>query len=452
MIQQRAVFHQKNHPQVNQDMRDLAKHALRSLEKRGVTGEIILRNTTGFSVTARLGDVETLEHHDEKSFGVTVFHEQCIGSASSSDWSLNAIDASIEKAVTIARFSNPDPCAGLADPSRFAKYLPDCDLSHPWSIAPAEAIQLAIECEKKACAKDKRIINSDGASVSTLNSQVLYANTAGFLGDYASTEHGVSCSLIAKEKEEMQRDNAYTVARSATQLWSIDTVASLAAEKTIQRLGARRIKTQHCPIIFKACIAKSLLSGLVHAISGGNLYRQSSFLLNTLGQKIFPSFVNIFQEPHLLSAMGSCPFDAEGVETVNQHYVRDGELVSYVLGSYSSRKLGMQSTGNAGGVFNLSITHSDLTLAKLIQTMGRGLLVTELMGQGVNITTGDYSRGASGFWIDNGEIQFPVEEITIAGNLKTMFLGIIASANDVDTRGGIRTGSILLDQMTVAGE
>jgi PmbA protein len=250
----------------------------------------------------------------------------------------------------------------------------------------------------------------------------------------------------------MQRDDEFTAARNPADLWSIDLVAQRAAEKTIQRLGARKIKTQTCPVIFNGSVAKSLLRCFVQAISGGNLYRQSSFLLNALGKPIFPDFVNLYQRPHLLSAMSSAPFDREGVATIDQHYVKNGELVSYALGSYSARKLGMQSTGNAGGIYNLLISHTDVTLQQLLQQMGTGLLVTELMGQGVNITTGDYSRGASGFWVENGEMQFPVEEITIAGNLKNMFEGIVAIANDIDVRGSIRTGSILIDRMTVAGD
>lgn len=435
------------------NLHEAAQTALKKIKSLKIdAAEISIAQTKGFSVSARMGDVETLEHHLEKSFGVTVFQNQCTGSASSADFSPKSIQAAIEKALSIASFSSPDPYAGLADPTRFAKNYPDCDLYHPWDITPADAIALAIECEKTALAYDKRIVNSEGASVSTVNSNGVYANTLGFFGDYAASDHGISCSVIARENDKMQRDYEYTTARHAKNLNSIDWVARHAAEKTVQRLGAQRIKTQTCPVIFEASVAKSLLRSFVSAISGGNLYRQSSFLLNALGKPVFPPFMNIFQQPHLLQAMGSCPFDREGVATVDQHYVRDGELVSYVLSSYSARKLGMQTTGNAGGVFNLSITPSNVSLEQLIKKMHRGLFVTELMGQGVNITTGDYSRGAAGFWIDNGEIQFPVEEITIAGNLKPMLTGIIANSNDVDFRNGVHTGSILLDQMTVAGE
>ncbi|MCX7121148.1 MAG: metalloprotease PmbA [Gammaproteobacteria bacterium] len=439
-------------PRTDLSIRHFADMALQQLKTLGVTqAEISLSQASGFSVTARLGDVETLEHHLDKNFSVTVIRDYCTGSASSSDFSEASIFAVIEKACTIARFSNPDSFAGLADPARLAKNIPDCDLYHPWAITPAEAIEMAIACEKKAVSFDKRITNSEGASISTLNSHALYANTSGFLGEYSVTEHGMHCSVLATEDEKMQRDDEYTVARNPKDLSSIDFVATGAAEKTIKRLGARRIKTQSCPVIFEASVAKSLLRAFVQAISGSNLYRQSSFLLNAMGQPLFPEFINIFQQPNLLSAMGSVPFDAEGVAVENQHYIRAGELVSYVLGSYSARKLGLQTTGNAGGIFNLSINSTESSLQALLKKMDRGLLVTELMGQGVNITTGDYSRGASGFWVEHGEIQFPVEEVTIAGNLKSIFSGILAIANDVDIRGSIRSGSILIDKMTVAG-
>ncbi|MCX7125931.1 MAG: metalloprotease PmbA [Gammaproteobacteria bacterium] len=440
-------------PRIEMNVHDLAQSALQKIKSIGIdAAEISLSQSSGFSVTARLGDVETMEHHLDKSFAVTVFQNQCTGSASSSDFSPESISATIEKACTIARFSSPDKYAGLADPNRLAKNIPNCDLYHPWDISPSDAIKLAIECEKKAVSYDKRITNSEGASVSTLTSQVIYANTLDFLSEYRVSEHGINCSVLATENDKMQRDDEYTVARNYKDLHSIDFIARSAAEKTIKRLNAVRLKTQTCPVIFEASAAKSLLRAFIQAISGGNLYRQSSFLLNALGKPVFPAFIDVFQQPHLLSALGSSPFDGEGVATVDQHYVRAGELVSYVLGSYSARKLGLQTTGNAGGVFNLSITSTVPTLQDLLKTMDRGLLVTELMGQGVNITTGDYSRGASGFWVENGEIQYPVEEITIAGNLKAIFSGIVAIANDVDTRGSIRSGSILVDRMTIAGD
>lgn len=432
---------------------DLAQFTLDQIKKSGVdAGEVSIGEANGFSVSARMGDVETMEHHLEKSVNVTVYDQQCTGSASSSDFSVESIIKTVEKACAIARFSQPDPFAGLADPDRLAKKIVDCDLYHPWGITPADAIALAIECEKKAMSVDSRIVNSDGAQISTVSAYGVYANSNGFVGDYRHTDHSISCSLIAEENGQMQRDDEYTSARNPLDLFSIDFIAMRAAQKTLGRLNARRLKTQTCPVIFEASVAKSLLGHFISAISGGNLYRQSSFLKDGLGKMIFPNFISIHQQPHLLSAMGSCPFDQEGVETVDQYYVRDGELVNYVLGSYSARKLGLQTTGNAGGVFNLMVDAQKVTLKQLMKKMQRGLFVTELMGQGVNITTGDYSRGASGFWVENGEIQFPVEEITIAGNLKNIFSGVVGFSDDVDVRSSIRTGSILIDQITVAGE
>lgn len=435
-------------------MRDLAHFALQHIRHLNVAADLSISHAHGFSVSARMGDVETLQHHDEKNFGVTIYHNQCTGSATSSDFSHDSIRATIEKAFAIASFSNPDPFSGLPDPAKLARTYPDCDLFHPWDITPEKAVSLAIECEKKACGFDSRIKNSDGATVSAVQSSVFYANTLDFMGEVRSTEYGMSCSVIAGENNQMQRDDEFTIARNPKDLWSADLVAQRAAEKTVRRLNAKRIKTQTCPVIFEASVAKSLLRVFIAAVSGGNLYRQSSFLLNAMGQQIFPSFINISQKPHLLSAMGSTPFDSEGVAVTNRDYIRNGELVSYVLSSYSARKLGLETTGNAGGVFNLQIScteNQESGLAALLTQMNTGLLVTELMGQGINITTGDYSRGAAGFWVENGEVQFPVEEITIAGNLKSMFADIVAIANDVDTRGTIRTGSILIDQMTVAG-
>ena len=431
---------------------NIAKLALKKFKQlRIATAEFSLSQSSGFTVDARLGEVETLEHHLNKNFSVTVYHDQRTGHASSSDFSVEAIQKTIEKAVSIASFSSQDIFAGLADVSRLAMHYPDCDLYHPWNITPPDAIQLAIACEKKALSFDKRIVNSDGASICSNHAEILYANTLGFLGEFKSSKQVISCSVVASENNKMQRDSDYTIARHAKDLWSADQVAISAAEKTVRRLNPMRVKTQTCPVIFEASIAKSLLGHFVTAISGGNLYRQSSFLLNALGKPIFPVHINIFKQPHLLSEMGSRPFDHDGVATIDQHYIRDGQLENYVLGTYSARKLGMQTTGNAGGVFNLGVNGSG-SVSDLIRKMDRGLFITELMGQGVNITTGDYSRGASGFWVEKGEIQFPVEEITIAGNLKNMFAGIIAIADDVDVRGTIRAGSILIDQMTVAGE
>src|SRR3989338_2131063 len=434
-------------------MNQIQQHALKKLKSLHVdSGEVALHQTKGFSVTARLGEVETVEYHLEKNFSVAIYHQHRCGTASTSDFSIHAIDAAIEKALSIATFSNPDPFSGLADAKKLATVIPQCDLIHPWNITPPEAIALAVACEKNALAFDQRIVNSDGVSVNTIQSDIIYSNTLGFIGEYALTDHSIACSLVAKEKNNMQRDDAYTTARNPAELESIDVVAQRAAEKTVALLNARRLKTQNCAVIFDAPVAKSLLSAFVQAISGPQLYRQSTFLLNAMNTAVFPAFISIQQQPHLPSAMGSAPFDREGVATHNQYYVDNGKLIRYVLDSYSARKLNLETTGNSGGVFNLSITFNATTRDELMQNMKTGLLVTELMGHGTNITTGDYSRGASGFWIEHGKIQFPVEEITIAGNLKEIFSGIVGVANDIDIRSTIRTGSIWINRMTVAGE
>jgi len=434
------------------DIQGLTDFALKKIKGLHVSeAEITCSQENGLSIEVRLGDVETLTHHLDQQFSVTIYDQNRTGTASSTDLSENAVLQTIEKAVSIARFASPDVYAGLPEKDRLAYSYPDCDLFYSWDITTHDMIALAIECEKMACS-DPRISNSEGVSVSTFKSDAIMANTLGFVGRYPVTQHAISCSLLAKDKGKMQRDYSYSVARNPNKLKSYVDIAKDAAERTAKRLNTKSIKTQKCPVIFEAPVAKSLLRSFVGAISGGNLYRQSSFLLNSLNQTIFPDFIDIYQQPHLLGAMGSRPFDSEGVKTCDQHYVEKGRLSRYALGSYSARKLGLSSTGNAGGVFNLSISHSDLSLPELLKEMGTGLFVTELMGQGVNLTTGDYSRGASGFWVENGEIKYPVEEITVAGNLRDMFQSIRAIANDTDCRGSIRTGSILINQITVAGQ
>lgn len=430
---------------------ELTEFALKKISSLKVDGaEISCARENGLSVSVRLGDVETVTHHLDQHFSVTVYSDHRTGSASSTDLSKPAITQAIEKAATIARYGNPDPFSGLPDKTRLATAFPDCDLSHDWNITTDEAIALATQCESLAC-QDKRITNSEGVSVSTFHSEIVIANTLGFTGSYPVSEHGISCSLVAKENNRMQRDYAYTVARNPNDLKSCDDIAQEASKRTIARLNPRPIKTQTCPVIFEAPVAKSLLRSFVQAISGGNLYRNSSFLQDAINKPVFPEFINIFQQPHIPMAMGSAPFDQEGVSTTDIKYVENGKLVSYALGSYSARKLGLHSTGNAGGVYNLAVSQSNLSFTELLKEMDTGLLVTDLMGQGVNITTGDYSRGASGFWVEKGEIQFPVEEITVAGNLKDIFQSIRAIANDTDCRGTIRAGSILINKMTIAG-
>lgn len=406
----------------------------------------------GFSVQARNKDVETVEHHQKRALEITVYQHQQTASASTSDLSLSAIRSTVDKACAIARYANPDPFAGLADPEWMAYHYPNLQLFHPWEITPQQAIEMAIECETLACQQDKRIIHTEGASVSTFNALVVYGNTHGFVGVCPSSSHTISCSIVAAENEQMQRDHEYTSARRPGDLDSISFVAKQVAEKTLARLNARPIKTRECPVIFYAPIAKSLLSHFVSAISGSLLYRNESFLIDSLGKQVFPQHFHLYQQPHLLAAAGSSPFDSEGVITKNIDYVKDGLVIEYVLASYSARKLGLVTTGNAGGVHNFEINQSSSNLSELMHEMDTGFLVTELMGQGVNMLTGDYSRGAAGFWVERGEIQFPVEQVTIAGNLRDIFAHIVKVGNDLDTRSNFRTGSILIGKMTVAGQ
>ncbi len=406
----------------------------------------------GLSVTVRLGEVETLEYHRDRGLGVTVYFGQRKGSASTSDLGHEAIQATVRAACGIARYTAADDCAGLADPDRMALLVPDLDLCYPWDIGAEQAIELATTCEDAARAADPRISNSEGGSVSSHLGLRVYGNTHGFSGGYYSTRHSLSCAVIGAQDESMQRDYWYTVARDARELEDAAAVGRRATERTVRRLGARRLSTRKVPVLFAAEIAGGLLGHFIGAIRGGSLYRKSSFLLDQLGKPVFPEFVRIHEQPHLKKALGSAPFDSEGVATQARDIVTGGILQGYVLDSYSARKLGMPTTGNAGGVHNLTIDPGPDDFAALLKRLGTGLLVTELMGQGVNIVTGDYSRGAAGFWVENGEIQYPVEEITIAGNLRDMLRNIAAVGKDVELRGNTRTGSLLIEEMTIAGE
>lgn len=437
-----------NQKKLQSDILRLLDH----LKKRADQIEISASIETGFSVEARLGNVETVEHHRKNSLDLTVYHRNRTGSASTSDLSFQAMEIAFDKACTVSHFTQEDPCSGLADIADMAIDYPNLALFHSWLITPQEAIKLAIECETAARKHDLRIKNSDGVAVNTYSSFKIYANSHGFLGYYPSTMHSISCSLVAEQNNQMQRDYEYTLARSPDKLSPIGFIAQHAAEKTIRRLGAKKIKTRKCPVILHASMAKSLLRSFVSAIQGGNLYRDASFLCGQLHQEIFPKFVTIYQEPHLLGEIGSTPFDGNGVKTQKINYVENGNLTNYILDTYSARKLGIKSTGNAGGVFNLFITTGNKHLIDLFKEMQTGLFVTELMGQGVNLLTGNYSRGAFGYWIEHGEIQYPVEEITISGNMKEMLKQIQAVANDIDFRSNIKTGSVWIGQMTVSGE
>jgi len=406
----------------------------------------------GLSVTVRLGEVETLEFNRDRGLGVTVYFGQRKGSASTSDWSEAAIRETVQAACSIARYTGEDACAGLADADLMAKDVPDLSLCHPWGLGPEAAIALARQCEDAARGCDSRIDNSEGASVSSHQGLSVYGNTHGFVGGYPSTRHSVSCAVIARDEQGMQRDYWYTVARDAADMEAPEAVGRRAGERTVRRLGARRLSTRQVPVLFAAELATGVIGHLVAAVRGGKLYRRASFLLDQAGKQIFPAFVRIDEQPHLPKALGSAPFDSEGVATAPSDLVRDGVLQRYVLDTYSARRLGLQTTANAGGVHNLVIEPGARDFRAMLVEMGTGLLVTELMGQGINYVTGDYSRGAAGFWVENGEIQYPVQEITIAGNLKDMFRGIVAVGSDVESRGSIRSGSLLVERMTVAGE
>jgi len=436
-----------------QRLEALGADALARAAKAGASAaEVGASLGTGLSVTVRKGEVETLEHQRDRGFSVTVYFGQCKGSASTSDLSAGALAETVDKACTIARYTAEDPCAGLADPALMAREIPELDLDHPWDLDPDHAVVLARDCEAAGLDSDEKISNTEGGSLSSHRSLRVYANSHGFSGGYASTSHSLSCSLIAGLGDEMQRDYWYTVARRAQDLESPAAVGRRAAERALRRVGARRIGTRSVPVIFVAELARGFLGHLVGAIRGASQYRKASFLLDAAGTQVLPEWLDIDERPHVPQALGSAPFDAEGVATCDRALVSGGILQGYVLSSYSARRLGLQTTGNAGGIHNLLVRPGDMGLEELMRQMGRGLVVTELMGHGINGVTGDYSRGASGFWVEGGERVHPVQEVTIAGNLKTLYRDIQAVGSDVDRRGVIQTGSLLIGRMTVAGD
>ncbi len=405
----------------------------------------------GLSVNVRLGSVETIEHHCSQGLGITVYFGQQKGSASTTDLSEKSLKETVTAACSIARYASEDPYAGLPEAKQLATEFKDLALHHPWQLSADEAISLAMRCEDSARQYHTDISNSEGAAVDSYAGISVFGNSLGFLHGYASTRHSMSCSVLGERDGAMERDYWYSVARDHHQLEKAELIGQKAAARTVQRLGARKISTRKCPVIYSAEIANSLIGAFINAISGSSLYRKSSFLLDSLETQIFPEFINIYEQPHLPGALGSALYDSEGVATRATNIISEGVLQSYLLSTYSARKLGLQTTGHAGGVHNLCITSGTQDLPQLLNTMDTGLFVTELMGQGVNPVTGDYSRGASGFWVEHGEIQFPVQEITIAGNLKDMFRKILAVGNDIDYRGNIRTGSILVEEMAIAG-
>lgn len=433
-------------------LRELASEVLRYARERGASAcETDVSEGFGQNASVRKGEVDTIEYNRDKGVGVTIYLGQQRGHASTSDFSREALHATVDAALSIARFTAPDPCAGLADPELLARECPDLDMHHPWPLSVEDAISLARECEEAAYAVSPKIDNSEGASVSTQESHFISANSAGFMGGFASSRHGISCSVIAAEDDEMQREYWYDSRRKAVELASAASIGHRAGERALARLGARQVKTCEAPVLFESQIAVSLIGSLVHAVSGGALYRKSSFLLDSLGKPVMAPIVNISERPHIVGGFGSSWFDNEGVATHDREIVRDGVLQGYFLSSYTARKLGMQTTGNAGGAHNLIVQPGELDFDGLVRKMHRGLVVTELLGHGLNYVTGDYSRGAAGFWVENGEIQHAVEEITIAGNLRDMFMGIVAIGNDALPRGAKHCGSILLERMTIAG-
>lgn len=434
-------------------LRQIASDILDHARRKGATAcDTDVSEGYGASVSVRKQAVDTIEYNRDKGVGVTVYVGQKRGYASSSDFSRSALEATVDAALSIARFTAADDCAGLADADLLATNFPDLDLYHPWDMSVESAIEMAIECEAAAFDHSERISNSEGASVSMQESQFVSANSLGFMGGYPSSRHSVSCSVIAGEGDSMQREFWYDSQRDASDLMGAQAIGRKAAERAVARLGARRIDTGDVPVIFEAPLAAGLIGNLVYAASGGALYRKSSFLLDSLGTAVFSPCVNISERAYLEKGMASGPFDDDGVQTRDRELVVEGELRGYFLGVYSARKLGMQTTGNGGGAHNLIVQPGEDNFEALVQRMGRGLIVTELLGHGVNYVTGDYSRGAAGFWVEDGEIVHPVEEITIAGNLREMFRGIEAVGADVHQRGGKHTGSILVDRMMVAGQ
>lgn len=435
------------------NLQDLAQYVLEQARQRGATAaEVSTHGGEGLSVEVRMGEVDTLEYHRDQGMGLTVYFGQKKGHASTADLSPQALTDTIDAACRIAKYTAEDEYAGLADAELMANEFPDLDLYHPWGISADEAIALAIDCENAARDYSPLITNADGTSVTTYQGSSVYANTHGFMGSKKGSRHSLSCSMVAQQGDSMQRDYWYSSTRVPAQLASAESVGKTAAERTIKRLHGKPIATTKAAVLYTPQVARSLIGHFTSAISGGAQYRKSSFFLDALGKQVFPDFVRLHEQPLIPQALGSASFDKEGVALKAKDLVTDGIIQSYLLSSYSARKLGMQSTGNAGGTHNLTLESTGHSFEELLKQMDKGFLVSELIGNSVNGITGDYSRGASGYWVENGEIQYPVEEVTIAGNLKDMYQGIVAIGNDIDTQANTRTGSILIDQMTIAGK
>lgn len=434
-------------------LKDVAEDALVYAKQLGATAaELSVSCDDGLAVSARMGEVETVEHTRDQGLGITVFFGKRKGHASTADIRPGSIQEIIDAACNIAKYTAEDDCAGLPPEERMAHGYPELDLDHPWNIQADEAVELAVACEQAARETDARIVNSEGASVHANRGTVVFANSHGFIGSYSGTRHSISCSVIGQEGGHMQRDYWYDYARHAKDLDAPESIGRKAAERTISRLNAEKLSTQQVPVLYQADVARGLLGHLVAAVRGSSLYRKASFLVDAQGEQLFPDWVRVHEQPHLKGALGSGPFDGEGVATQDRDLISGGVLQGYVLDHYSACRLGLETTGNAGGTRNLSMESSGQSFDELLKQMGTGVLVTELIGHGLNLVTGDYSRGAAGFWVENGEIQHPVEEFTVAGNLKTMFKNLVAVGNDIDTRSGTLTGSWLLDNLTIGGQ
>lgn len=435
-----------------QTLRDAVSFAIETAQKAGATAEVGVTKVSGLSVSTRLQEIENVEFTNDGALGISVYLGQQKGNASTSDLSEEAIKNTVEAALAIAKYTSPDDCTGLADKELMAFEAPDLALYHSANVDVEQATKLALEAEKSALEYDAKIVNSNGASFNSHTGVRVYGNTHGMLQSYLSSRYSLSCSVIGGELDQLENDYEYTVSREFDALSPADWVGQNCAKKVIARLNPQKLTTREVPVIFLNDVATGLISHLTGAISGGSLYRKSSFLLDHLGKQVLPDWFQISERPHLLKRLASTPFDSEGVRTQDLEIIQDGILQTYLLTSYSGRKMGMQSTGHAGGIHNW-LVKPNLTggLTALLRQMGTGLLVTDVMGQGVNIVTGDYSRGAAGFWVENGEIQYPVAEITIAGQLQDMLKNIVAVADDVEHRSNIQTGSILLDKMKISG-
>ncbi|MCP5145063.1 MAG: metalloprotease PmbA [Gammaproteobacteria bacterium] len=426
---------------------------LRQARAKGAdAAEASANSGQALSITVRKGELENVDHHRDKSLAVVVFRGQRKGSATTTDFTAAALERTVDAALAAANYTGEDPYAGLADPAELARQpLPDLDLYHPWDVDVGTAQALATACEQAALGYDPRITNTEGSTFSSQRGYQAYGNSLGFAGAYAATSHNLSCSVIARDGDNMERDHDYTVARLHTAMATPEHVGTRAAQRAVARLGARQIATCKAPVLFEAPLASGLFGHFIGAISGGAQYRQASFLLDAIGQQVFPEWLSLREDPFIPRGVASVPFDMDGVAPQQRTLIEGGQLQDYVMDVYSARRLQRRSTGNAGGVHNLIVTTSDRSLEDMLALMGTGLLVSELIGFGVNGVTGDYSRGAAGFWVENGRIAYPVHEITIAGQLRDMYRGIVAIGGDIDPRRAVQSGSVLLENLTIAG-